>query len=285
MNHTDVRETSLTASVTEACVSALSQRFASRGLSKSVLNEANERMEAEEKTRSLDPCAYRLSLLSEAAVDGIYKRGKNKMEAADLIRYADESLRMRRCEMTGEEPCDSIYEQASVKLEMLPVEVSKDEKKTSLIPAEWKQMPAKMASTIKDRFPLWFSFRNSSTSKAKKKAPISAFAAILAVTVSLVMIVASTLMITHTKTKISKLNSEISSLHSEIDDLQSKLESGNDMMEIRRVAVEEYGMVGEEHLRTEYLALESKEDIEVYEQKRDRNLGLSAILSAIGWKK
>jgi hypothetical protein len=28
-----------------------------------------------------------------------------------------------------------------------------------------------------------------------------------------------------------------------------------------------------------------KEDIEVYEQKRDRNLGLSAILSAIGWKK
>ena len=57
------------------------------------------------------------------------------------------------------------------------------------------------------------------------------------------------------------------------------------MMEIRRIAVEGYGMVGEEHLRTEYLALESKEDIEAYEQKRDRNLGLSAILSAIGWKK
>ena len=284
MNHTDVRETSLTASVTEACVSALSQRFASRGLSKSVLNEANERMEAEEKTRSLDPCAYRLSLLSEAAVAGIYKRGKNKMEAADLIRYADESLRMRRQEMT-EEQCDSIYEQASVKLETLPVEISKSEEGKQLIPGEWKQMPSKVVATIKERFPLWFNFGTSCTSKEKKKAPISAFAAILAVTVSLVMIVASTLMITHTKTKISKLNSEISALHSEIGDLESKLESGNDMMEIRRVAVEEYGMVGEEHLRTEYLALESKEDIEVYEQKRDRNLGLSAILSAIGWKK
>ena len=285
MNHTDVRETSLTASVTEACVSALSQRFASRGLSKSVLNEANERMEAEEKTRSLDPCAYRLSLLSEAAVDGIYKRGKTKMEAADLIRYADESLRMRRREILEEEPCDSIYEQASLKLETLPVELIKTEEEKHLIPAEWKRMPSKMLETIKDRFPLWFSFGAVGVSKEKKKAPISAFAAILAVTVSLVMIVASTLMITHTKTKISKLNSEITSLQSEIGDLESKLESGNDMMEIRRVAVEEYGMVGEEHLRTEYLALESKEDIEVYEQKRDRNLGLSAILSAIGWKK
>jgi len=283
MNHTDVRETSLKASVTEACVSALSQRFASRGLTKSVLNEANERMEAEEKTRSLDPCAYRLSLLSEAAVAGIYKRGKSEMETADLIRYVDESLRIRRREMAVEES-ESIYEQASVKLEALPVQVSETDVKSKSL-AQWKQMPAKAAATFKERFPLWFNFKAADTSKESKKLPISAFAAILAVAVSLVMIVASTLMITHTKTKISKLNSEIATLNSEIGDLESKLESGNDMMEIRRIAVEEYGMVGEEHLRTEYLTLESKEDIEVYEQKREKNLGLSAILSAIGWKK
>ncbi len=284
MNHTDVCETSLTASVTEACVSALSQRFASRGLTKSVLKEASERMEAEEKTRSLDPCAYRLSLLSEAAVDGIYKRGKSEMETADLIRYADESLRIRRGECEVEE-CVSIYEQASVKLEALPAEVSKTETKHKLIPVEWKRIPAKAVTCFKERVPLWFSNQMADSSKGKKKLPISVFAAVLAVTVSLVMIVASTLMITHTKTKISKLNSEISTLHSEIGDLEAKLESGNDMMEIRRIAVEEYGMVGEEHLRTEYLAKESKEDIEVYEQKRDKSLGLSAILSAIGWKK
>ncbi len=284
MNHTDVCKTSPTASVTEACVSALSQKFASRGLTKSVLKEASERMEAEEKTRSLDPCAYRLSLLSEAAVSGIYKRGKNEMETADLIRYADESLRIRRRENEVEE-CASIYEQASVKLEALPAELSKTDERRKLIPVEWKQMPAKAVTRFKERFPLWFSLKATERAKEKKKLPISAFAAILAVTVSLVMIVASTLMITHTKTKISKLNSEISTLQSEIGDLESKLESGNDMMEIRRIAVEEYGMVGEEHLRTEYLAKESKEDIEVYEQKRDKNLGLSAILSAIGWKK
>ena len=284
MNHADVHETSLTASATEACVSALSQRFASRGLTKSVLKEASERMEAEEKTRSLDPCAYRLSLLSEAAVTGIYKRGKSEMETADLIRYADESLRIRRSEIAIEED-DSIYEQASVKLDTLPVETTAVEEKHKLAFVEWKQMPARMMTSFKERFPLWFNFKAADTSKEKKKTPISAFAAILAVTVSLVMIVASTLMITHTKTKISKLNSEISTLQSEIGDLESKLESGNDMMEIRRIAVEEYGMVGEEHLRTEYLAMESKEDIEVYEQKRDKSLGLSAILSAIGWKK
>ena len=115
--------------------------------------------------------------------------------------------------------------------------------------------------------------------------PVSAFAAIIAVAVSLIMIVASALMITHTETKISKLNSEISTLQTEIRDLEGKLEAGADLMEIRRVAVEEYGMVEEDYLRMEQLSLNSTENVEIYEEKRDGELGLSAILSAIGWKK
>jgi hypothetical protein len=92
-------------------------------------------------------------------------------------------------------------------------------------------------------------------------------------------------MITHTETKISKLNSEISTLRSEIDDIEGKLEASADLMEIRRIAVEEYGMVSEDDLKMDHLSLKSAEDIRVYEQERNRELGLSAILSAIGWKK
>ena len=284
MNQTDIREMQVTDSATEVCVSALSKQFASRGLASSVMREANERMEAEEKTRDLAPCDYRLSLLSEAAIKGIYKRGKDSMETADLLRYAEESRRIRQREMPVEESA-SIYETAAQVPEPVAVEKTTALTKREVASVGLKQLPAKALSAFKERFPLWFDFKPADTSSETKKLPVSAFAAIIAIAVSLMLIVASALMITHTETKISKLNSEIATLHSEISDLESKLESGADLMEIRRIAVEEYGMVEEEHLKMEYLSLDSAEDIEVYEQKRNRELGLSAILSAIGWKK
>ena len=284
MNQSDVLDTRMYDLAPEVCVSALSKQFASRGLAVSATREAADMMEAEEKTRALDPCAYRLSLLSDAAIAGMYRCGKSNMETADLLRYAEESLRIKQREAEAVD-AESVYDA------VLPeVQIQKPEKSTVMMRlrremSKFKTFSATAVKTVIARLPFWFDFKREKASSETKKLPVSAFAAIIAIAVSLVMIVASALMITHTETKISKLNSEITSLQSEIGDLESKLESGNDMMEIRRVAVEEYGMVGEEHLRTEYLALESKEDIEVYEQKRDRNLGLSAILSAIGWKK
>ena len=284
MNRTNVLDTRMHDLAPEACVSALSKQFASRGLATSAVREAAERLEAEEKTRALDPCAYRLSLLSDAAVAGIYRRGKDAMETADLLRYAEESRKIRQREMPVEESA-SVYETALV---IPPVEKTERPTAMTRFKSEAASVRARSANAVqnlKTRFPLWFNFKRGDTSSETKKMPISAFAAIAAIAVSLMLIVASALMITHTETKISKLNSEISTLHSEINDLEGKLEAGADLMEIRRVAVEEYGMVEEDYLRMERLSLGASEEIRVYEQKRDGELGLSAILSAIGWKK
>lgn len=284
MNQTDVLDTRMYDLAPEVCVSALSKQFASRGLAVSATREAADMMEAEEKTRALDPCAYRLSLLSDAAIAGIYRRGKSNMETADLLRYAEESLRIkqREAELAVTE---SVYD--AVMPEPMP---KKPEKTTALtrLRAETgkvKAFSAKSMKTVVGRFPLWFDFKKGSNAAETKKMPISAFAAIIAVAISLVMIVASALMITHTETKISKLNSEISTLQTEIRDMEGKLEAGADLMEIRRVAIEEYGMVEEDYLRTEQLSTNSSELVEIYEQQKDDTLGLSAILSAIGWKK
>ncbi len=284
MNQTDVLDTRKNDLAPEVCVSALSKRFASRGLATSAVREAAQMVEAEKRTRELDPCAYRLSLLSDAAVNGIYKRGKENMETADLLRYAEESRRIRRRERPVDE-CASVYETAS----LVPDAPSKEKvtavTKLQADAAALKTMSAKTVASLKTRMPLWFNFKPADSSTETKKLPISAFAAVIAVAVSLTLIVAGALMITHTETKISKLNSEISTLRSEIDDLEGKLEASADLMEIRRIAVEEYGMVGEDDLKMERLSLKSAEDIQAYEQERNRELGLSAILSAIGWKK
>lgn len=284
MNQTEVIDTRMSEVVPSAFVSALSGQFASRGLARSASLEATEMMEAEERTRAIDPSAYRLSLLSDAAVEGIYRRGKNMMEASDLLRYAEECRKIKQRE-NPVEAVASIYECAAV----IP-EPKVEEQTTAMTRFQSKavaigKLPTKALTIVKERFPLWFHFKPSDTSAEKNKMPVSAFAAILAIAVSLMLIVASALMITHTETKISKLNSEIATLHSEIDDIEGKLEAEADLMEIRRIAVEEYGMVDEDHLKMEHLSLDSTEDVQVYAQGKNREIGLSSILSAIGWKK
>ena len=284
MDTADVCETGLTTASAEVCVSALSQKFASRGLVRSAILEAEELMEAEEHTRSIAPDAYRLSLLSEAAVAGLYRRGKPNMETADLIRYAEESRRMCRRSAPAEE-CASIYETAS-----LPPAAATKERPTALsavkqAPRRLKGLPALAAATLKARFPLWFDARRADTSENTRKMPISAFAAILAITVSLMLIVASALMITHTETKISKLNSEIATLNAEIGDLEAKLESECDLLELRRLAMEELGMVEGSFVKMDYLSLETPEDIQSFSEKQSREISFAAILSAIGWLK
>ena len=82
-----------------------------------------------------------------------------------------------------------------------------------------------------------------------------------------------------------QLTGEIDAINGEIADLKSDLESSVDLMEIRRIAVEEYGMVEEEYLRMDYIALDSSDAVEIFEKEKDKSVGLSALLSAIGLKK
>ena len=277
-------ESRSTSSAPAVFLSALSERFASRGLAKSVLLDAEAQIAAEEKTRELAPDSYRLSLFSEETVRAVYRKGKDVMSGEDLLRYVEECKELRR---RGKDfaDCPSIYETASA--EALEPTLPKPRAGDALraIPKKISALPAATLNTVKKRFPLWIDFRAADTSKETRKFPLSAFAAIAAIAVSMMLIVASALMVTGAETEISRLNSEISTLNTEVRDLESKLESNTDLMELRRIAVEEYGMVEEDYVKMEYLSLDSKEAIEVFERDRNRELGLSAILSAIGWKK
>lgn len=91
-------------------------------------------------------------------------------------------------------------------------------------------------------------------------------------------------MVIGAETQISRLNRQISDLHEEISDLRSDMESSIDLIEIRRIATEEYGMVGEEFLKMDYIELDRDEIAEVKGDKRAGGIGLAGLLSAIGWK-
>ena len=270
------------ASRPQACVDTLSVRFAKRGLIESARLEAEQQRKTEAETRAQAPCSYRLSLFSEGMIRGVYRRGKDTMNADDLLRYVSECREIRRREKNFDN-CPSIYEQASEGLEHRPAELSvtvAEERPRRAINLN----PISVWNIIKERYPSWINSKKGKNDR-EKKVPVSAFASIVAICGCMMMIVLSAFMVTSAESKISKLNSEVATLNAEIEDLEADLRSGSDLMEIRRIAVEEYGMVEVEYLKMDYITLEGEDRVEAFGKEERRGIGLSAILSALGLKK
>ena len=235
--------------MTDPCIGSVISRFASRGLAETARTEAEKQIEREERIRRDAPIAYRMSGSADGA-DAYRENGV--MTEEGLLRYAGENRAMRvEVRQAGE---------------------------------ALKKLPAQTVDTVKKRSPLWFDPRKGTTENEKRRFPLSAFAAVAAVAISMMLIVAGSLMVIGAETQISRLNREISGLHEEIADLKSDLESKVDLVEIRRIATEEYGMVSEEYLKMDYIELERDEIAEVAGGKRKDGIGLAGLLSAIGMK-
>ena len=254
----------------ESQLCALSRYYADRGLCKSVKQEAQKQMAQENATRELAPDAYRLSTLSDAAVGGCYRRGKESMAVNDLLIYFHET-RQKRIR----------------NLDFSETSVEEPQEESALAVAEKKSVGLseriqKGRNDLKAALPTWFDPSEPDTTGAKKRFPLSAFAAIAAVAVSLMLIVASSVLVMRGESRTAELNRQITTAYSTSGDLQAKLESRDDLLLIRQIATEEYGMVSEEFVRTQYITLETEDSIETYEKEEDRGVGLSALLSAIG---
>ena len=271
-------------------VQNITRQFVARGVSKAVANETTEQMQKERQTRKIAPAAYRLSSMSDAAISGCYRHGKENMSGDDLIQYFREtrSIRTRSKDFStlpakdesvlageAEKPCHAVVkhgEQVTLK------------EKLAALPAQIKQLPANTIQFVRASMPSWFDFSPVDTTRETRRFPLSALAAIVAVAASLMLIVASSVMIHHGEKRVSKLTVELSELAVEVSDLQSELDVKNDLLLIRDIATEEFGMVEEKYVKMQYLSMGSGDSIEVFEEKKQESVGISAILSAIGLK-
>ncbi|MBQ1963608.1 MAG: hypothetical protein II369_05775, partial [Clostridia bacterium] len=236
---------------------AISRYYSDRGLRKSVLQDAQKQKEQEKNTRELAPDAYRMSSLSDAAIEGCYRRGKSSMAVNDLMIYFNETRARRICntdfsENTGADEENREENSLAVAKEASPRLVDR-------IRAGHK--------SLKEAAPTWFDSAEPDTSGVKKRFPLSAFAAIAAVAVSLMLIVASSVLVTRAESKTAQLNDQITAAYAESGDLRAKLETRDNLLLIRRIATEEYGMVDEEYVRTQYITLADKDTIETYEEE------------------
>ena len=269
-------------------VETITQKFVTRGVAKAVAQQTAEQISKEKETRKMAPGAYRLSSMSDVAVSGCYRHGKENMSGNDLIQYFNETRAIRtKNEDFSEIPAQDEFVFAG-EAEKPCYAVVKHEEVTTLsekiaaLPAQIKQLPAKTVEYIRTSLPSWFDFSPVDTTKATRRFPLSAFAAILAVATSLMLIVASSVMIHQGEKRVSQLTVEVNELAVEVSDLKSELDVKNDLFAIRDVATEEFGMIEEKYVKMQYLSMGSGDSIEVFEERKQESVGIAAILSAIG---
>lgn len=147
-----------------------------------------------------------------------------------------------------------------------------------------KHLPGEWVANMRHQAPTWFNFSKPDTSHEIRRFPVSAFAAVLAVAMSLMLIVASSILLTRAENNLNSIRSEISTLSDEVVELKSDFQAQQNLIEIYRIATEEYGMVSEEYIKMQYLALNAGDSVETFEGEREQTVNLSAILSAIGVK-
>ena len=117
----------------------------------------------------------------------------------------------------------------------------------------------------------------------KKRIPRKILSSFAVVTLSLLLIVCSSVMVSRASSDVSLLEDEIDELCAVRDDLITDLEVKNNMLNIKEIAVKEYGMISGDYAASRYLDVTEDEKIELGEKSEDGKTLLQKLLQAIGF--
>lgn len=268
-------------------VEALCRRYKERGISAHVRHDAKRQEREEALSHAMAPGAYIMAeRVSDGKADkyrtGLYK-GERYMTADDFVRYYHDQRSYKM-------PNYSVREIAAEQIEKEATGGQSPKKALWLTVTE--QMPqsvrkylespatARLAEISRDWFPI--EKEQKSDKSEAKKMPAGVLGAMLTLTLCCVMIVGSSVMVSLSVREASILQNKLDALDKQYTTLNTELSLKNDMLEIERIAVEEYNMVRSEFVPTQVLTTESENTVEVYEHENGFGQGLSNLLSAIG---
>lgn len=270
-------------------VQALCERYKDRGISAHVRLDAKRQEREEALSHAMAPGAYIMAeKVSDGKADkyrtGLYK-GQRHMTADDFVRYYHDQRSYKM-------PNYNVRTESAVHTDEKSAAAGGQLPKKALWLTVTEQMPqsvrkylespatARLAEVSRDWFPIEKEERIEKSDA--KKMPAGVLGAMLAVTLCCVMIVGSSVMVSLSIREASILQSELDALNKQYTTLNTELSLKNDMLEIERIAVEEYGMVRSDFVSTKVLTTDSENTVEVYETKSEFGKGLSNLLSAIG---
>jgi hypothetical protein len=116
----------------------------------------------------------------------------------------------------------------------------------------------------------------------KKRIPRGVLPTIAVVTLSLLMVVCSSVMVSRATADVGNLEDEIEELRDVRSDLEADLVVKNDMLNIKDIAVNQYGMISSDYATSRYLDIAEDERIEIYDSPEKSDSLLTRLLKAIG---
>ena len=269
-------------------VQALCRRYKDRGIAAHVRIDAKRQEREEALSHAMAPGAYIMAeRVSDGKADkyrtGLYK-GERHMTADDFVRYYHDqrsykmpNYNFRAAPEQTDEQLQTTGGQSPKKALWLTV--------TEQMPQSVRRYLEKPATARLAEFSrVWFPIEKEERVEKidAKKLPAGVLGAMLTVTLCCAMIVGSSVMVSLSVREVSILQSELDALDKQYTTLSTELSLKNDMLEIERIATEEYHMVRSEFIPTQVLTTRSENSVEVYETKSEFGQGLSNLLSAIG---
>ena len=125
-------------------------------------------------------------------------------------------------------------------------------------------------------------FFGESVMGKKKRIPKTVFPTMAVVTLSLLLVVCSSVMVSRASSDVSRLEYQIELLQESKNDLEGKLVEKNNMLDIRRIAIEEYNMINSAFATSKFVDVTNEEEIKLFDTKDGEESFLKTILKAIG---
>ena len=281
------------ADVASLYIDMLCERFKDRGIRSSVRSEADaqkKKNSARSRLVSLYP-----NMAGVSADDAKYKSmnvdGRQCMSCEDFANYYKDlrDYKMPRFYSRAEteyEEADAAYKAEKVQESGKPPKKAVWLAITKHAKSKIKEIPSHLNKEELTEFSKeWFLLGEEAEVKSdeKKRLPAGVISTIFAVTLSLLLVVCSSVMVSRASAEVGSLEDRIDQLSFEKRDLEGKLEVKNNMLDIQRIAVEEYGMISASYASSRYVDIRENEKLEGIEKESKKDSWLAELLMAIGF--
>ena len=266
------------------CIAELRSRYRGKAISNNAKHEAAALRERDAISENNETSGYLLfdsrSKIADSYRSGIYN-GSRYMTSDDFVRY----FRSRRAFYSPS--AFKAAEAAAKEAENSAVPARKNgASPSSLTPSESGSKESHIQSliaTVKKFANEWFPVerKEGRTEGRRFKLPVSAMAGIAVFAVSMTLIVSGSVLVGTSEGEVGKLDSQIASLKAEKADIEGKLDLKYTVDQIEADA-KAMGMIKRQYADNEYITLKGDDDIVIYDDGKEENLGLSALLSAFG---
>ena len=268
------------------CINELRARYRGRGIAGGIKAEA-ARLDAGDKAHLSQSESYVLfdsrSGIADSYRSGVYN-GSKYMTSDDFVRYFKSRRAFYMPEALKQKQMESALANPAV-----PKRQANGRGSRELAGSESNSKEGHLRtiiSALKDIRDKWFPMepregRVDTYRRGSFKIPVAVASWLAVFTVSLGLIVGGSVMIGSASGEVGRLNSEIAVLEAQQSDLEGKLDLKYSINELETDA-SELGMIKREYADNQYISAEGDNEVIIYEENEDKNVGLAALLAAFG---